>query len=1327
MAQIQQTSYRGAFAPAPTAMWTNGWTNFDPNNAVYGAVTTVISTDITSNTTWDKTKVYELNGLITVRNNATLTIPAGTVIRSNVSASCLVITRGAKLIANGTAAEPIIFTSLNAAGSRQRGDWGGIVLLGKGRYNLNSGVNFIEGLSQNVNTQFGGGTTPIDNDSSGSLQYVRIEFAGFVFAPNNELNGLTMGAVGSGTTIDYVQVSYSNDDSFEWFGGSVNGKHLVAFAGLDDDFDTDNGYNGYNQFVLGVRDPAGADISDSEGFESDNSNTATSAVTPYTQPVFTNCTLVGPTGRGVAVNSFYKKAIRLRRSTKLSIFNSIFLDFRQGLSIEDTFTPGFATSVDGSGNYNGDLKFKNNIIAGIPTGTFPVGSFINGTSTPATALNTWFYAPANANVGSATSSAGVLTRLYNATTPLSYLTITDNLDTANVDYRPGTAAATGASFTDAVFNGLITVGAAPGVSPKTYCKGAVAPALTANLTATGVSLVWYSKPKTVTIATAVGVRDLIVLNPDGTQTITVNGLPDILAPVVDTPLASAPTPLTTVVGTKYFWVSELDATGTIESARASIAVTTNASPLVALAAITGPVDSITLIAAAPTTVVSTLIGTTTTATYTVAASLEVGIASYLWTVPLGVNIISGQNTNTIVVNYANVPAGSLKVGNIAVQAVNAGGCPGVLKTLAITAVLPAAPAALVLNDGTTKTVLGITSPVALTSFAKYMGTTTPLTVTATPVAAATSYVWELPTGVNLLNLTAPVTTTLYYNVFPFTVSSASAPTTAGNVYYKIDRTSYANGTSVTVGRIIRNARAATGALPAITAFNNELTNLTNEGVTVNPAYPITATTSNIISVNFAGVTSGNTFAYNVVNATTGAITPTYAMRIGVKSRNGVGASVTANATAVNPTTTSTAKLLTLKATLPAAPSAIKMTNAAALDPSLAVTVISKFIGTPTVFTLTATPSVLASSYVWELPADVNLVSPLASLSTNVITVNFAGVAPGTLSLYIGVKAVNGIGVSNTITNGTLVPATSSTAKLLKLTSALPAAVSVVAGQIAGICGGSSYSYTMTASLLANSYVITAPTNSVVTSVSNPANASNILATSDLIFTVTYPAVFVATTAAPKAIVISSVNGVGSSLLNKTVALSTLMPVIGVATGGTTFTRCANQTFSIPPVAGATDYLWTVVDGAVIVSGQGTTSVEVDFAAVAALKTSNLLKVVATNSCGASTAAKSITLTSTACPVVARIASTNLTVTSTEVYPNPSTNVFNIDITASIAGSVQVSVYTFDGNVVSTKVVKLHEGSNTITEDISSLNNGIYFVQIANASTNEVIVKKMIKQ
>lgn len=1315
MAQIQQTSYRGAFAPAPATMWTDAWTNFDPNNATYSAVTTVISSDITSNTTWTKDKVYELNGLITVRSNATLTIQAGTVIRSSVASSALVITRGAKLIAIGTAAEPIVFTSKKNAGSRVRGDWGGIVMLGKARYNTNNGVNYIEGLSQNVNTEFGGGLTPTDNDNSGTLKYVRIEFAGYVFSPNNELNGLTMGAVGSGTTIDYVQVSYSNDDSFEWFGGSVNCKHLVAFNGLDDDFDVDSGYKGIVQFGLSIKDPLAADISTSEAFEVDN-NAAGSDTNPapaptgqgygdFTSALFTNITCIGanarPNGAGgfVTPNSLHDKALRLRRASQVKIFNSIFLDFKKGLVLESLSSNAAAVADK--------LKFKNNILV-VPTAATFASVNTTSSSVPTTAqVQAWF--AASGNTAFATNT-GLLTKPYDTTSGTIY---------TNLDYRPLGDALTGASFTDSSLSGFVVAGAKPGVvSPVTFCKGAVVPALAVTMTETGVSLRWYTKPVTFKLKTAVGGKDSLVTNPDGTQTITVVDGADILEQIVDVFTTTTPVLTSTTVGTKKFYVAEVDAAGAV-SERAAIVVDVKASPLVALGTITGMLTSNSTVVTAA---VGPYIGTETQITYTVPASIESGVTEYLWTVPLGVNIISTiKNTNSIVVNFKNVASGLFKVGNIGVQAVNGGGCPGAIKTLALTAALPTAPVAIRMTDALLPLpISGI--PTAVVSFAKYMGTTTPLTLTATPVAAAQKYVWELPAGVNLDKGTLQSTSAeIYYSAYPFTVP-VSKPSAVGNEYYTVVNKVYSN--NITISEATKTVNG--GTLPngtVITAQTKVPFTVVN-GVTVNPAYPITSSTSNIITVDFAGVTSANTYNY-----TTTAAVPvsTNVLRIGVKSINGVGVSVTSNATALDPTTTSTAKLLTLKATLPAAPSAIKMTNDA-VSTTTAVTVISKFIGTTTPFTLTATPSALASSYSWELPAGVNLVS--ATSNTNVISVNFAGVATGTTSLYIGVKAVNGIGSSVTTTNGTLTPATTSTARLLKLTATVPAAVTIVTGQIAGLCGNSSYNYTIAPSLLANSYVITAPAGSVVTSANNMTNNSNVLATSDLMFTVMYPAGFVATTTAPKSLLVSAVNGVGTSLLPKTVALSTVLPALGTITSTTGTITSFNQSltakvFTVPTNVLFTGYTWTASNGAVITAGQGTNSITVDFSGVVGTlsTTSSIITVVGTNACNSS-AVKSTTLRYSASALRLR---QETEVNVTEVYPNPVLSDFNIDVTATTAGVLEIAIYSLDGTLaVSPKSIKLQAGLNTITENVSSLKSGIYIVQLVNSSNNEVITKKLVK-
>ena len=227
------------------------------------AQVTTVTGHITSNTTWTNDKIYRLDGFVYVDSTVTLTIQPGTVIRGvKATKGSLIVTRGGKLIADGTKQLPIVFTSDEAAGTRTYGDWGGVILLGAAPINSAGGQAVIEGGVNNANGdgQYGG-TNATDN--SGTLRYVRIEYAGIPFSANNEINGLTMGSVGSGTSIDYVQVSYSGDDSYEWFGGKVNCKHLIAFRGWDDEFDTDFGYTGMIQFAVSLRDPAIADVSGS--------------------------------------------------------------------------------------------------------------------------------------------------------------------------------------------------------------------------------------------------------------------------------------------------------------------------------------------------------------------------------------------------------------------------------------------------------------------------------------------------------------------------------------------------------------------------------------------------------------------------------------------------------------------------------------------------------------------------------------------------------------------------------------------------------------------------------------------------------------------------------------------------------------------------------------------------------------------------------------------------------------------------------------------------------------------------------------------------------
>jgi hypothetical protein len=345
---FEKVDYIGAFGSTD---WTEGWTNWNPENTVYPAITDVIAAgDITTNTTLVASKVYLLNGWVYVKSGATLTIEPGTVIRGDkANKGAIIIEKGAKIMAEGTVDHPIIFTSNQDPGSRSYGDWGGVIVLGKAQ------VNKVDPVIEGGPTSTYGGSN--DADTSGILKYVRIEFPGIAFEPDKEINGLTFGGVGSGTQVDYIQVSYSGDDSYEWFGGKVNAKHLIAFRGWDDDFDTDYGYRGMVQFAVALRDPAVADPgSGSNGFESDNDGTG-SEDTPVTEAVFSNVSCFGPlVTPETTVNPNFKRAMHLRRNTRLSIFNTIFAGYVTGLFID-----GAAAQANATAGY---LNVANSVMAG---------------------------------------------------------------------------------------------------------------------------------------------------------------------------------------------------------------------------------------------------------------------------------------------------------------------------------------------------------------------------------------------------------------------------------------------------------------------------------------------------------------------------------------------------------------------------------------------------------------------------------------------------------------------------------------------------------------------------------------------------------------------------------------------------------------------------------------------------------------------------------------------------------------------------------------------------------------------------------------------------
>jgi hypothetical protein len=293
---------------------------------------------------------YTLKGYVYVTEGNTLTIAPGSVIVSDITEKgALIIERGAKLIADGRAASPIVFTSGKPIGQRTPGDWGGIIMLGKAPTNRPlDPAPVIEG---GVGRKYGG-TDP--NDDSGILRFVRIEFAGIAAEPGSEINGLTLGGVGSGTIIENVQVSFGNDDAFEFFGGTVNCKNLIAFATADDDFDFDFGYVGRIQYGIACRKPDFVDGGDAgNGIECDNDGTG-SAASPTTRPQLSNFTFVGPNNAtGTAANHNF--GLRFRRATQFVLRNSIIIGWAKGgFSLESAAT---ATAYN-----TGTSEFRNNLL-----------------------------------------------------------------------------------------------------------------------------------------------------------------------------------------------------------------------------------------------------------------------------------------------------------------------------------------------------------------------------------------------------------------------------------------------------------------------------------------------------------------------------------------------------------------------------------------------------------------------------------------------------------------------------------------------------------------------------------------------------------------------------------------------------------------------------------------------------------------------------------------------------------------------------------------------------------------------------------------------------
>ena len=790
----------------------------------------------------------------------------------------------------------------------------------------------------------------------------------------------------------------------------------------------------------------------------------------------------------------------------------------------------------------------------------------------------------------------------------------------------------------------------------------------------------------------------------------------------------------------------------------------------------------------------------------------VGAASYIWTLPTGVvrTDVTGANTDSSTTSTAGFIYVKFTVTGVAtplvigVQSVNAAGCTSLVKASAsLTRLLPTAPSALAMNNGVTTT--------AITSFAKFMGTNTVLRLSATAAVTATSYLWELPTGVNRLtaleggSVTTDLTSTVPFIFVNFagvtnenTDTNATVLTTLTKVLRIGVKSVNGVGSSVTANAAAINPTtsstaklltltAIAPAAPTAVVLNDGSTvtaiklisKLIGQGGTFRLAAAVPATT---LATSFAwelpscvtrvtdlsGSTADNTststdpFIFVKFNGTNPSAGFVY---FGVKGVNGVGSSVTNN-TLASPATSSTAKLLKLATAVPAAPTAIVLNNGTL---TTAITVISKFIGQGGTYRLSAAVplTTLANSFEWELPSCVTRVTDLAGLTadntststTPEIFVKFNGTNPAAGFVYFGVKAVNSVGSSVT-SNAAASPATSSTAKLLKLATAIPAApATLVLNDLASatpttaVTIVSKYIGTLTrlrltagVSVLANTYQWTLPagvnrvdeSDNILTGTSTTesfifVNFASTPATSPLVFGVK---------AVNNVGSSSSVNtGVNSASTDKLLIVTAGLPVKVAAISGslTVCDRSQGFSYTITAPVGARSYVITAPVGSVVSSATGvsgatpnvlTTSdltFKVVYDAVPFSTIDKYIAITSVNAFGSSaTGFKSAALIKlTDCSSLtgaARIAAKSVTEEfKVLAYPNPSTSEFSLDFTTSSTSKVEMRVYDMSG-----KLLEVRQMNSDQVNDEKVGNNypsGVYNVivtQDANIKTLRVI-------
>ncbi|MFK7899805.1 MAG: hypothetical protein AB8B61_03500 [Cyclobacteriaceae bacterium] len=363
--------------------WTTGWTNYNPVVANYPRPMVTIDKPILKDFTMEEGKCYLLKGMVYVMPGVTLHIEKGVTVRGDKRTNAaLVVTKGAQIRAMGTREKPIVFTSSMPIGRRRSGDWGGIILLGQAKINSKSGSALMEGGLDPRVGRYGG---QIDDDNSGVIQYVRIEFGGRKLNQQNELNGLTIAGIGSRTKLSHIQVSFTSDDSFEFYGGRANADHLISYKCMDDDFDMSYGFHGNLQYGIALRHPRIKDFSGSKGVEVDSyssdDNIANINTKLLTRGTISNFTIVSPMSKVQGVAQL-KQGIYIGNDAYLNVYNSVVLGFNFGIFVK--------TDKSQQGIISGLSNFENNVFVG---SKFPIANKSGANSD----LNNYFSNPRLSN------------------------------------------------------------------------------------------------------------------------------------------------------------------------------------------------------------------------------------------------------------------------------------------------------------------------------------------------------------------------------------------------------------------------------------------------------------------------------------------------------------------------------------------------------------------------------------------------------------------------------------------------------------------------------------------------------------------------------------------------------------------------------------------------------------------------------------------------------------------------------------------------------------------------------------------------------------------